>query len=120
MTLTRKDATATVLTGLVVLTFIAAHQGWNVPLIGSSYRWAAVVVFALGAVTCGLGALRPRRRCRCCSWCSEPQRSALVVLALVTGSLTAALAAGCRHRRSLAGHDAIRPPRHAHVMPIGT
>ena len=55
MTLTRKDATATVLTGLVVLTFIAAHQGWNVPLIGSSYRWAAVVVFALGAVTCGLG-----------------------------------------------------------------
>ena len=55
MALTRKDAVATVLTGLVVLTFAAAHQGWNVPLIGGSYRWAAVVVFLLGTVTCSLG-----------------------------------------------------------------
>jgi hypothetical protein len=55
MTLTRKDAAATFLTGLVVLAFVATHEAWNVPLIGDSHRWAAVVIFLLGAVTCGLG-----------------------------------------------------------------
>jgi len=55
MTLTRKDAAATLLTGFAVLVFLATHEAWNLPLIGDSRRWAAVVIFLLGAVTCGLG-----------------------------------------------------------------
>ena len=55
MTLTRKDALATVLTALAVLAFVAARESWNVWLVGSSYRWAALAIVLLGAVTCGLG-----------------------------------------------------------------
>jgi len=55
MTLTRKDAEATLLTLLVVLTFAATHEGWNVPLVGASHRWAAVAILLLGTFTCGLG-----------------------------------------------------------------
>src|SRR4051794_39073725 len=44
MTLSRKDVVATVLTVLVVLTFAATHEGWNVPLVGDSHRWAAAVI----------------------------------------------------------------------------
>jgi hypothetical protein len=55
MTLTRKDAAATLLTALAVLVFLAAHQSWDVWLIGSSNRWAAVAITVIGAVTCGLG-----------------------------------------------------------------
>lgn len=51
----RKDFTATALTALVVLTFFVTYEGWNVYLIGTSHRWAAGVILALGAVTCGLG-----------------------------------------------------------------
>ena len=36
MTLTRKDAAATALTILVVLAFLATHEGWGVPLISDS------------------------------------------------------------------------------------
>jgi hypothetical protein len=55
MTLTRKDVLATALTTLVVLAFAATHEGWGVPLIGSSHRWAAVAIVLLGAQTCALG-----------------------------------------------------------------
>ena len=55
MTLTRKDAAATLLTALAVLVFVAAHESWNVWLIGSSNRWAAVAITLIGAVTCGFG-----------------------------------------------------------------
>lgn len=55
MTLTRKDVLATVLTGLAVLVFFAAHEDWNVWLVGSGNRWAAAAIMLLGAVTCGLG-----------------------------------------------------------------
>lgn len=55
MTLTRKDAAATLLTALAVLVFLAAHQSWDVWLIGSSNRWAAVAITVIGAVTCALG-----------------------------------------------------------------
>ena len=33
----------------------AAHESWNVWLIGSSNRWAAVAIMLIGAVTCGFG-----------------------------------------------------------------
>jgi hypothetical protein len=55
VTLTRKDAAATALTNLVVLAYVATHEGWSVPLIGDSHHWAAGVIFVLGVATCGLG-----------------------------------------------------------------
>jgi hypothetical protein len=55
MTLTRKDAAATFLTTLVLLTYAATHEGWGVPLIGGSHRWATGAILLLGAMTCGLG-----------------------------------------------------------------
>ena len=55
MTLTRKDAAATALTILVVLTFLATHESWGVPLVGGSHRWAVVAIALLGVLTCALG-----------------------------------------------------------------
>lgn len=55
MTLTRKDAAATVLTVLAVLAFVATHEAWNVWLVGSSHRWAAGAITVLGMATCSLG-----------------------------------------------------------------
>ncbi len=51
LALTRKDVAATVLTALAVLAFAATHQSWNVWLIGSSHRWAAVAILLLGKLT---------------------------------------------------------------------
>jgi len=48
MTVKTKDAVATGLTALVVLTFFATHEGWNVWLVGDSHRWAAGVITLLG------------------------------------------------------------------------
>ena len=85
MMLTRKDAVATGLTGLAVLAFLATHEGWNVPVIGDSHRWAAAVIVALGIGACALGARAGSTR-----RCSVSGGAAFVfgVLALVTGSLT--------------------------------
>jgi hypothetical protein len=55
MALTRKDAAAAALTALAVLVFLATHEGWGVPLVGDSHRWAAGAIFLLGCTTCGLG-----------------------------------------------------------------
>ena len=44
MTTFRKDLAATVATALAALVFVATHEGWNVWLIGDSYRWAALVM----------------------------------------------------------------------------
>jgi hypothetical protein len=55
MTLTHKDAGATALTILVVLTFFATHEGWNMWLVGGSHRWAAGAIMLLGLATCALG-----------------------------------------------------------------
>lgn len=87
MTLTRKDAAATVLTAPVVLVFFATHQGWDVWLIGGSHRWAAGAILFLGATTCGLGS---PDRSAVSKWLAALGALALVlaVLALATGSLT--------------------------------
>jgi hypothetical protein len=53
--LTHKDLSATVLTTLVVLTYLATHEGWDVPVVGSSHRWAAAVILVLGINTCAKG-----------------------------------------------------------------
>ena len=59
MTLTWKDAAATVLTAIAVLVYAAAHQSWDVWLIGSSNRWAAAVVLLLGVGACAMGTAGP-------------------------------------------------------------
>jgi hypothetical protein len=51
----RKDVTATALTILAVLVYAAAHEGWGVPLVGTSHRWAAGAILLLGIGTCGQG-----------------------------------------------------------------
>lgn len=58
MELTRRDAAATVVTGIAVLVFAACQEGWNVPLVGGSERWAAAVILVLGLVGCSLGKQR--------------------------------------------------------------
>jgi membrane-bound ClpP family serine protease len=58
MTLTRRDAVATGLTGLSVLAFLATHEGWNIALIGDSHRWAAAAILVLGIAACSVGAKR--------------------------------------------------------------
>jgi hypothetical protein len=89
MTLTRKDAAATVLTALAVLVFAATHEGWNVWLVGDSHRWAAVAILLLGALTCGLGAPDPTRGGAKLPTALGILALGLAVLALTTGSLTA-------------------------------
>ena len=54
MTSVRKDLAATVPTALAALVFVATHEGWNVWLIGDSYRSAAVVMTLLGIVVVAL------------------------------------------------------------------
>jgi hypothetical protein len=84
----RKDLAATALTALAVLVFAATHEAWDVPLVGSSHRWAAAAIMLLGVLTCGLGSPGdgPVR-----GLLATLGTAALVlgVLALATGSLTA-------------------------------
>ena len=85
MTLTRKDAMATGFTGLAVLTFLAMHEGWNVPLVGDSHRWGAAVIMGLGIGACSVGAKRVNS-----ALFGVLGGAAFVfgLLALITGSLT--------------------------------
>jgi hypothetical protein len=116
MTLTWKDAAATFATGLVVLVFFATHESWNVALVGDSRRWAAVVIFLLGAVTCELGT--QTQRMPMLFWVLGTAALVLGVLAVATGSLTplsllvldiVALwaAATWRHVRHAPGHPIV-------------
>ena len=61
MTITRRDITATVMTLLVVLTYAATHEGWGVPLVGDSRRWATGAILLLGMLACGQGSSVDRR-----------------------------------------------------------
>lgn len=112
MTLTRKDAVATALTGAAVLAFLATHEAWNVPAIGNSHRWAAAVILILGIGACSTGARRITS-----TLFSVLGGAAFVfgVLAVITGSLTPL---------SLLVADmvlmwAIATIRHAHAPPEG-
>lgn len=87
MLLSRRDAAATALTALAVVTFVATHEGWNVWLVGDSRRWAAGAIFALGAVTCGLGSPGRGPATRLLATLGVAAL-VLAVLALATGSLT--------------------------------
>lgn len=84
MTLTRKDAVATSLTGLAVLAFLPTHESWDVPLIGASHRWAATVILVLGIGACSAGA---RRITSALFSVLGAGAFVLAILALITGSL---------------------------------
>jgi hypothetical protein len=88
MTSLRKDVLATLLTGVAVLAFAATHEAWNVPLIGSSHRWAAALILLLGMATCGLGSPVRDRATRLLAGLGVAAL-ALAAIALATGSLTA-------------------------------
>ena len=87
MALGRKDAAATVLTALVVLAFLATHEGWGVPLIGDSHRWAAGAITLLGLATCALGSPGRGTATRLLATLGVAALI-LAVLAVVTASLT--------------------------------
>ena len=85
MTLTRRDAVATGLTGLATLALLATHEGWNVPLVADSHRWTAAVIMVIGIGACSVGA---RRADSALVGVLGGAAFVLGVLALVTGSLT--------------------------------
>jgi len=85
---TRKDLVATVLTGLAVVVFAAARQGWGAPLVGGSVRWAAGAILLLGMATCRLGSPGRDRATWLLAVLGVFSLAAAVV-ALVTGSLIA-------------------------------
>ncbi len=87
MMLGRKDVGATALTALVVATFFAAHEGWDVWLVGDSHRWAAGVILLLGVASCGLGSPGQGAAMRLLATLGV-LALVLGVLALVTASLT--------------------------------
>lgn len=87
MTLGRKDIEAASLTTLAVLAFFATHQGWNVPLIGDSHRWAAGAIMLLGIGACALGSPSEGRATKFLAALGI-LALALAILALATGSLT--------------------------------
>ena len=90
MALTRKDAAATLLTLLAVLAFAATHEGWGVPLIGDSHRWAAGAIMLLASGACALGSRDEGFQSVTTKLCAVLGTVALVlaVLALATASLT--------------------------------
>jgi hypothetical protein len=55
MTMTRKDLEATVFTILAVAVYAAQHEGWSLPVIGDSRRWAAGAILVLGMAACSRG-----------------------------------------------------------------
>jgi hypothetical protein len=84
MTTFRKDLAATVATALAALVFVATHEGWNVWLIGDSYRWAAVVMTLLALVVLAL------ERTDSVAYVRLAALAGLfAVLALMSGELTA-------------------------------
>ena len=82
----RKDLAATVLTSAVVLVFLAAHESWDVPLVGGSVRWAAAAVLLLGMATCALGSQRTGAGTAVFAVLGS-RSFALALLAIATGSL---------------------------------
>lgn len=84
----RKDIAATFFTGLAVLAFAATHEGWNVPLIGDSRRWAAVAILLLGLFACSQGTQRSGTTAAILGTLGG-LALALGIWAVITGSLTA-------------------------------
>jgi hypothetical protein len=88
MTRIWKDIAATLSTAVVVLLFAAAHEHWNVWLVGDSRRWAAAAILVVGGLTCGLGS-PDRDAASTFLGVLGAAAGVLGVVALATGSLTA-------------------------------
>jgi hypothetical protein len=88
MTLTRKDAAATLFATLSVLAFAATHEGWNVWLIGDNHRWAAALILVLGLGACITGGQPDAMTEHKTTAMFGGVALVLGVLAIVTGSLT--------------------------------
>ena len=88
VSLTRKDAAATLLTAAAVLVFFATHESWNVWLVGGSHRWAAGAITVLGTIACGLGSPGKDAVSRVLMVVGIAA-GVLAVIAIATGSLTA-------------------------------
>lgn len=88
MTRSAKDLVAGGLTVLVVLTFLATHEGWNVALVGDSHRWAAGVITLLGIAACALAGPSHGDAGERLLAAFGTLALALAVLAVASGSLT--------------------------------
>jgi hypothetical protein len=99
MRLTLRDLTATFLTALIVVVFAATHEGWGVPLVGDSRRWAAGAILLLGFLSCSIdggavaarytpGSGRGRVAGTVLLTALGIAALALAIVALATGSLT--------------------------------
>jgi hypothetical protein len=120
MDIARKDAAAGVLVALAVAALAATSQGWGVPLIGASHRWAAAAILLLGVIGCALGSpgdMTHRSAATTVLFGLGAVALGLGVVALVTGSLTALtllvavtvslwVAAATRHRWGHLHHPA--------------
>jgi hypothetical protein len=96
MTRARKDIGALVLTALGVGVLAATARGWDVPLVGSSHRFAAVAVLLLGMAACSLGAPQARAGGTRLLAGLGTISLVLVVVAIATGSIAAlAVAVAC-------------------------
>jgi hypothetical protein len=84
MTTFHKDLAATVATALAALVYVATHEGWNVWLVGDSYRWAAVVMTLLALAVLAL------ERTDSAAYVRLAVLAGLfAILALISGQLTA-------------------------------
>src|SRR5207244_9299455 len=68
-------------------TYLATHEGWGVPLVGHSHRWAAAAILMLGSLSCGLGSPAQGRVPMLFATLGTAAL-VLAVVALATGSLT--------------------------------
>jgi hypothetical protein len=56
MKLDRRDRTVVGLAIVMVGNFLTTYEGWGVPLVGDSHRWAAVVILLLALAAGALSA----------------------------------------------------------------
>jgi hypothetical protein len=82
-----KDLAATGFTALIVLTFFATHEHWNVWLASDSRRWAAGFITLFGVLSCALGETTGRMSKLLAGL--GIVAVALAIVAIATGSLTA-------------------------------
>lgn len=88
MTRLIRDVAATALTAAAVLVLAATREGWGVPLVGDSPRWAAVVILVLGVAACSMGRIEGRDDLTALFAGLGTLTAVLAVWAIVTGSVT--------------------------------
>ncbi|MFN8124601.1 MAG: hypothetical protein U0237_19505 [Thermoleophilia bacterium] len=89
MTRLTRDVAATALTATAVLVLAATREGWDVPLVGDSHRWAAVVILVLGVAACSMGRVEGRDDVPALFAGLGTVTALLAVWAVAAGSVTA-------------------------------